>query len=235
MNALRLFALVRKEMIEGLRAGWANIPATAAVTVMLLASPLANPSGKLSPDALALLQARLPIFLPLLAMPFYGSTVLSRAIQTERLRGGLLPLLVYGGSTAEVWLSKVLGAFALSYVVMLLSLAGYIGHGAWAGRDVMPALSALPHVLVTMPVAALSMIALQALLFWVMGRSALLSVVLPIVVMFGGVQLVVLLGFGSLSPAAGIVSMLASCAVVTLLTLAIARFPRERAAGLVMR
>jgi hypothetical protein len=168
-------------------------------------------------------------------MPFYGSTVLSRAIQTERLRGGLLPLLVYGGSAAEVWLAKLLGAFFLSYVVMLLSLAGYVGHGVWAGRNVMPALSALPHVFITMPVAALSLIALQAVLFWIMGRSALLSVVLPLVVMFGGVELVVMLGFGSLSAAMGILSMLASCSVVAMLTMVIARYPRERAAGLVMR
>ena len=231
MNASRLAALVRKEILEGLRAGWANIPATAAVAVMLLFSPVASPHGDVSPEALALLQSRLPIFLPLLAMPFYASTVLSRAIQTERLRGGLMPLLVYGGSPAEVWLGKLLGAFALSYVVMLLSLGGYVGWGLWTGRDVVPALSVLPHVLITMPLAALSLIALQAVLFWMLGRTAILSVILPIVVMFGGAQLVVLLGLRSISAATGLVAVLASCFVVAVLTAMVARYPRERAAG----
>jgi len=234
MNASRLAALMRKEIIEGLRAGWANIPATAAVAVMLLLSPVATPHGA-SPATLALLQTKLPIFLPLLAMPFYGSTVLSRAIQTERLRGGLLPLLIYGGSTAEVWLGKVLGAVVLSYVVMLLSLGGYLGYGFWAGRNVLPSASALPHVLITMPFAALSLIALQALLFWMMGRSALLSVILPIVVMFGGAQLVAMLGFRSITGASGTLAMVASFAVVAGSAIAVARFPRERAAGLVVR
>ena len=232
MNVSRLAALIRKEILEGLRAGWANIPATAAVAVMLLFSPVASPRGDLSPEALALLQSRLLIFLPLLAMPFYASTVLSRAIQTERMRGGLMPLLVYGGSPAEVWLGKLLGAFALSYVVMLLSLGGYVGWGTWTGRDVVPAVSVLPQILVIMPVAALSLIAVQALLFWVMGRSALLSVILPIVVMFGGAQLVVLLGLYSLSTATGLLAMLASCVLVAALTVMVARFPRERVAGL---
>jgi hypothetical protein len=235
MNASRLAALIRKEILEGLRAGWVNIPATAALTVMLLATPMATGRRTLSPEALALLQSRLPIFLPLLAMPFYASTVLSRAIQTERLRGGLLPLLVYGGSAAEVWLAKVLGAFGLSYVVMLLSLGGYVGYGAWLGRNLMPAASTLPYVLVATPVAALSLIALQALLFWVMARSALLSVVVPIVVMFGGAQLVVLLGLRPISAASGGLAVLASCAIVAASAVVVARYPRERAAGLVAR
>ena len=235
MNVSRLIALIRKEILEGVRAGWANIPATAVLTVMLLVTPLAAARRTLSPEALALLQATLPIFLPLLAMPFYASTVLSRAIQTERLRGGLLPLLIYGGSAAEVWLAKVLGAFSLAYVVMLLSLGGYIGYGVWLGRNFVPAVSALPYVLIAMPVVALSLIALQAMLFWMMGRSALLSVIVPIVVMFGGAQLVVMLGFRSISGASGVLAMLGSCAVVAALTMVVARYPRERAAGLVAR
>ena len=232
MKLSRLIALIHKEIVEGLRAGWVNIPATAMLTVMLLATAK---RGALPPDALAQLQARLPIFLPLLAMPFYASTVLSRAIQTERLRGGLLPLLIYGGSTAEVWLAKVLGAFSLAYTVMLLSLAGYIGYGRWVGRDVLPAAAALPQIFITMPVAALSLIAIQALLFWVMGRSALLSVIIPIAVMFGGTQLVLLLGFRPMSATSGVLAMLTSCIVVAVLTIVVAYYPRERAAGLVMR
>lgn len=53
--------------------------------------------------------------------------------------------------------------------------------------------------------------------------------------MFGGTQLVVLLGFRSMSASSGVAAMLTSCVVVALLTLVVARFPRERAAGLVMR
>lgn len=232
MNLSRLAALIRKEILEGVRAGWANIPATAALTVLMLATPMALRRGNLPPEALALLQARLPIFLPLLAMPFYASTVLSRGIQLERLRGGLLPLLIYGGSAAEVWLAKVLGAFSLAYVVMLLSLGGYVGYGAWFGRHVMPPAAALPHLFITTPLAALSLIALQALLFWVMPRSALLSVVIPLTVMFGGAQLVILLGLRSISGASSALAVLASCAVVGASALVVARYPRERAAGL---
>ncbi|HEX7677925.1 MAG TPA: hypothetical protein VF713_07375 [Thermoanaerobaculia bacterium] len=235
MKFSRLTALIRKEIIEGVRAGWANIPVTALLTVMLLAAQMSSARRTMSPDAIALLQTRLPIFLPLLAMPFYASTVLSRAIQTERLRGGLLPLLVYGGNAAEIWLAKVLGAFLLAYVVVLLSLGGYVGYGAWIGRDFTPALSALPHVLLAMPVAALSLIALQALLFWVMGRTALLSVIVPLAVMFGGTQLVVLLGFRSISVTSDALAMLASCALVVALAMIVANYPRERAAGLVAR
>jgi len=233
MKTDRIMALVRKEIVEGLRSGWLNIPATAAVSVMLLLAPLSR-SG-LTPAAAALLQARIAIFLPLLAMPFFAGTMLSRAIQTERLRGGLLPLLVYGGSPAEVWLSKVLGAFALSYGVMLLSLGGYIGYGRWHGRDLLPALSALPYVFVVMPIAALSLIAAQALLFWVMGRSALVSVILPLVILFGGAQLVAFLGLGPVSAKAGGAAVLVSAIVVAVLAMAVHAYPRERAAGLVGR
>lgn len=235
MNASRLAALIQKELREAIRAGWLNIPATAILAVMLLASPVANPRDTLSPDALALLQARLPIFLPLLAMPFYASTVLNRAIQTERLRGGLLPLLIYGGSAAEVWLAKVLGASILAYLVMLLTLGGYVGYGAWNGRDLVPAVTALPHILISMPVAALALIALQAVLFWVMGRSPLLNVVLPILIMFGGTQLVVMLGLRAPSAVTGALAVVASLAVLAASTFVIARYPRERAAGLVTR
>jgi hypothetical protein len=228
MKATRLAALIGKELREALRAGWANIPATALLTVLLLVAK--TPHG--ASGAAALLQTRLAVFLPLLAMPFYASTVLSRAIQTERLRGGLLPLFIYGGSTAEVWLAKVLGASILAYVVMLLSLGGYLGYGLQLGRDVIPPWSALPHLFVTMPVAALSLIALQAALFWMMGRSSLLSVIVPLVVMFGGAQLVVLLGLRPISPLTAVLAMLASCAVVATLVLIVHHYPRERAAGI---
>lgn len=228
MKASRLFALIGKEIREALRAGWANLPATAVVTVLLLVAKTPHDS---SADA-ALLQSRLAIFLPLLAMPFYASTVLSRAIQTERLRGGLLPLLVYGGSAAEVWLAKILGAFVLSYGVMLLSLSGYLGYGAWLGREVLPPWAAVPHVLITMPVAALGLIALQAALFWMIGRSSLLSVIVPIVVMFGGVQLVVLLGLQPISLPTAALAMLGSLALLAALLLAIHHYPRDRAAGI---
>lgn len=228
MKTSRLLVLVGKEVREALRTGWANIPATALLTVLLL---VAKTPREASPTAV-LLQTGLAVFLPLLAMPFYASTVLSRSIQTERLRGGLLPLFIYGGSPAEVWLGKVLGAFLLAYVVMLLSLGGYLGYGLWLGRAVVPSWTALPHLFVTMPVAALSMIALQAALFWMMVRSSLLSVIVSIVVMFGGVQLVVLLGLRPISPIGGAVAMLTSCAVVAALAFAIDRYPRERVAGI---
>lgn len=228
MKATRLLALIGKEIREALRAGWANIPATALLTVLLLVAK--TPRG--ASDAAALMQTRLAVFLPLLAMPFYASTVLSRAIQTERMRGGLLPLFIYGGSTAEVWLAKVFGACMLAYVVMLLSLGGYLGYGLWLGRDVIPPWSALPHLFVTMPVASLSLIGLQAALFWMMGRSSLLSVIVPIVVMFGGAQLVVLLGLHPISLLTAVLAMLTSCAVVAALAFIIHCYPRERAAGI---
>lgn len=229
MKGSRLLALIGKEIREALRAGWANIPATALLTVLLLVAKTPREGS----DAAAASQTGLAVFLPLLAMPFYASTVLSRAIQTERLRGGLLPLFIYGGSPAEVWLGKVFGASILAYVVMLFSLGGYLGYGVWLGRDVLPPWSALPHLFVTIPVTALSMIALQAALFWMMGRSSLLSVIVSIVVMFGGVQVVVLLGFRPISATATVVAMLTSCAVVAALAFAVHHYPRERAAGIV--
>ena len=229
MKMSRLTALIRKEVLEALRAGWANIPLTAAVTVVLL---VRIPYG--GPAATAL-RARILMFMPLLAMPFYASTVLSRAIQTERLRGGLLPLLVYGGPPAEVWLAKLLGAFSLAYGVMLLSLGGYVGYGAWEGYNWMPPLAAVPYIMLTMPVIALSLIALEGILFWVMARSAMLSVAVPIVLMFGGAQLVITLGSRSISATTASLAMLASCAVVVALTMVVALYPRERAAGVVAR
>lgn len=214
MKLSRIAALIGKELREGLRTGWTSIPATAVVTVLLLVN--------------AKTRANLTMFLPLLAMPFYASTVLSRAIQTERLRGGLLPLLIYGGSAAELWLAKVGSAFALAYAVMLLSLAGYT---AWTGM--FPAASALPHLFITMPIASLSLIALQALLFWVMPRSSLLSVIVPITMMFGGAQLIVMLGLRSVSFTSAILTILGSCAITAVSAIVVDRYPRERTAGLV--
>jgi hypothetical protein len=214
MKLSRIAALIGKELREGLRSGWTSIPATALVTVLLLVN--------------AKTRANLTMFLPLLAMPFYASTVLSRAIQTERLRGGLLPLLVYGGSAAEVWLAKVASAFALAYAAMLLSLGGYVG---WTG--VFPTMPALPHLFITMPIASLSLIALQALLFWVMPRSSLLSVIVPITMMFGGAQLIVMLGLRSVSFTSATLAILGSCAIAALSAVVVDRYPRERTAGLV--
>jgi len=233
MNASRMTALLRKEIIEGLRAGGRNIPFTAALMVVMLITTVSGRRAALTPGALSLLQAQLPVFLPLLAIPFYASTVLTRAIQTERLRGGLVPLLIHGGSAAEVWLAKVAGAFALAYGVMLLSLGGYAAYGAWSGRHLAPSLAALPHLLVTMPLAALSVIALQALLFWVMPRSALLSVIVPLTVLFGGTQLVVLWALRPLSLTGAALAVVSSGLVLGLSALVEAHYPRERAAGLV--
>ncbi len=231
MNAHRLMALLRKEMVEALRSGWVNIPITALLTCILLITKASKPPHTLPPEAARLLKEGVPLFIPLLSMPFYASTVLNRAIQTERMRGGMMPLMTYGGRPSEVWLGKVLASFVLGYVVMLLSAAGYIGYGAWRGQDVVPPVATLPHMLVTMPLAALTLIALQALLFWVMSRSALLSVILPLLVMFGGAQLVVVLGFIRISGALGVSSWIMSLLFVTAFGFIVERYPRDRAAG----
>ncbi|HET8772621.1 MAG TPA: hypothetical protein VFP80_02470 [Thermoanaerobaculia bacterium] len=171
---MRFAALLDKELREGLRAGWANIPATALAAVALLATS----------------EARAPflVFLPLVAMPFHAGTVLSRSIQTERLQGGLLPLLIYGGRPVEVWSAKVAAAFLLAYAASLLALAGF-----WLFIAPPPA-GTLPHLLVTMPLASLGLISLEAFLFWVMGNSSMLAVALPLALLFGSAQLVSRIG-----------------------------------------
>lgn len=185
---MRFAALLDKELREGLRAGWANIPATALAAVALLATS----------------EARAPflVFLPLVAMPFHAGTVLSRSIQTERAQGGLLPLLIYGGHPSEVWAAKVAAAFLLAYATSLLALAGF-----WLCIAPPPS-GTLPHLLVTMPIASLGLISLEGLLFWVMGNSSLLAVALPLALLFGSAQLVSRIGTAPLLLA--IASILAS-------------------------
>lgn len=185
---MRFAALLNKELREGLRAGWANIPATALAAVALLATS----------------ESRAPflVFLPLVAMPFHAGTVLSRSIQTERMQGGLLPLLIYGGRPSQVWSAKVAAAFVLAYATTLVALAGF-----WLFIAPPPS-GTLPHILLTMPLASLALICLEALLFWVMGNSSMLAVAMPLALLFGSAQLVSRIGTKPLPLAAA--SVLAS-------------------------
>lgn len=208
---MRFAALLNKELREGLRAGWANIPAAALATVLLL--------------SLSKTGSSLVVFLPLIAMPFHAGTVLSRSIQTERLRGGLLPLLIYGGSPAEVWMAKVLGAFLLAYATMLLSLVAF---AAWIAP---PPLAALPHILFTMPLASLSLIGIEGLLFWTLGHSSLLTTILPLALLFGTSQLVARFRLGPLTASSIVATIAVSLTLFALLTLAVTRYPRERLAA----
>lgn len=205
---MRFAALFEKELREGWRTGWGNIPAAALAALMLLAW---SPS-----------RAHLVLFLPLLSMPFLGATVLNRSIQTERLRGGLTPLLIYGGRRAEPWLAKVAAAFALAYLTVPLALAGYVF------RFGAPAAGSIVHLLVTIPMAALGVIALEAALFWMLGRSSLLTVVLPLALLFSTAPLVARLGGGAPSAAGALVIAGGASVLVALLAMAIDRYPLER-------
>lgn len=206
---MRWLALVDKELREGIRAGWANIPATAIAAVLLLAATKT--------------QSGLVLYLPLVVMPFHAGTVLSRSIQTERLRGGLLPLAIYGGRMSEVWLAKVAGAFVLAYGTTFLAL---IIQSIWTGA---PTLVSLPHLLLTMPLASLALIGLQGLLLWIVARSSILTTVLPLTLLFGSAQLIARFATAPPSLGAAFTIVTLSCTCLALQTLIVDRYPRERA------
>lgn len=207
---MRFAALLNKELREGLRAGWANIPATALAAVALLATSRSR--------------AGMLLFLPLVAMPFHAGTVLSRSIQTERLRGGLLPLLIYGGRPSEVWLSKLAAAFALAYASSLLALIGFT---VWIGP---PPAASLGHILITMPLASLALIAMETLLFWMMGNSSLLTVALPLALLFGSAQIAARIGMQPVSPATAAALIGGSLLASAAMTAIVDRVPAERIA-----
>lgn len=228
-----LLALIKKELLENSRHSWINGPLTALLVVLLVGVNARDAAATLPPTQAAQVYGLLAVYIPLIAMPFYASAVLSNAIQAERTRGGMLPLLIFGSNPAIVWLGKLLGAFILAYIVMLLGVAAYAGYTyLYLEQTIFLNGTGLFNLLITMPVAALVIIAFQAFTYWVFRSSTLLAVLIPIAIMFGGAEILSRIEVANPTFLTALVFILLSLGVIGFLAAIVARFPKSRVAGL---
>lgn len=227
-------AIIKKELLENSRSGWINAPLTALLVVLLVGMNARETVQALPPAQIAQAYGLFALYIPLITMPFYASAVLNNAIQVERTRGSIVPLLNFGGNPVNVWLGKLLGTFFLAYGTMLLGLAAYAGYVLLYERQQI-AINELGilNMFVTMPLVALLLIAFQGVLYWVFKSSTLLAVLVPIAILFGGVEILSRVEVTSPPIFLALTAIVLSLCLVGLLAVIVARVPKSKVAGLV--
>lgn len=231
----QLAAVFHKEILEGLRTCWIFIPVTMALIVMMQwfsinmlldQSPL--------PAIRGAMLGTLMIYIPLMAMPFYGNMLLSKSLHEERLRGSIIPLLCTGVAPTVLWAGKLLAAFLLSYLVMLVSLGGYVLFViVYAGQIPLITVALAFNILVIVPAFSLVVLAAIAFSFWLFKNALLVSLALPLGALFGMWNLSLLWG-GAASISADVagLGLLVSAMIVALFGLGVSKLSKERISGL---
>lgn len=228
-----LLAIIKKELLENSRSGWVNAPLTALLIVLLVGVNAKNMAASFPPEQIPAIYGLLALYIPLITMPFYASSVLNSAINGERSRGSMLPLLSTGKSPELFWLGKLLATFILSYGVMLMAVVAYMGYILFYERqEIFINAQGVFNMLVTTPIIALLVMALQALIFWLFQSSTLIAVLIPLAILFGGAEMLSQIDVVNPSFLTAFMAILLSALLVGILATLVSRIPRSKAAGL---
>ncbi|MCA9940502.1 MAG: hypothetical protein KC418_17810 [Anaerolineales bacterium] len=219
--------------MENSRSGRVNAPLTALLVVLLVGVNARDTAVMFPPEQVPKVYGSLALYIPLITMPFYASAVLNNAIQSERTRGSIVPLLNFGGNPVNVWMGKLLATFILSYGVMLIGLIAYVGYiGLYEKQAILIDGPGFFNMLVTMPLVALLLIAVQAFIYWTFKSSTLLAVLIPITIMFGGAELLSRVEVKTPPFFWALVGVVLSICLVGILAVFVSRVPKSKVAGL---
>lgn len=228
-------ALVRKEVRETLRSAWLYVATTVVYATFLQWFVVRNYRSLMEADprTLGLATATSLVYVFPLVIPFFANVLLTRSLAEERVRQSLLPMLATGVSPGLVWVTKLLTAFGLGYVVALVCFVlDLLMVRSYFGIEVALTAPLALATLVVYPLATLGILAVMAFLFWTVRQANVVASVLPVLVTMGlwyyaGSHPATRLGWLLPLVAAG-----AAAALVVLCALAIGRMPRRHIAGL---
>lgn len=235
MWLIHVRALAAKEVVEGFRAGWRfalQILALAGFMNWFIIRSYVVAVGQ-DPLQLRMAASVSVVYVAMIVIPFLANGHLVRSLVEERQKQSILSLLATGVSPRVMWLTKLVMACALSYLVMLVSIGVHllVTMLYW---HVMPVFTAqiVLGALVFSPLLAFSIVALMAFLFWYFRYPHLVASIVPVVVAMAS------WGYASRSPGSDILRDLAilSCLAPVVITamgaFLIGRLSKQRIAGL---
>jgi hypothetical protein len=228
-------AIAIKELIEGFRTSWRfAVPVVGMGTFMswfvVRSYVLAVGSD---PVMLKVAASMSIIYMGLLVIPFMSNGYLVRSLIEERQKQSILALLATGVAPHVMWLAKLVAAFVLSYLVMLVSLGIHLVV-TWLYWHVTPVFTAQSVVgaLVVSPLLALALSALMGFLFWYFPYPQIVGMIVPLLVAM------VSWNYAWKTPGAGIlqdvtlVSIIAPVVIIAAAAVLISRTSRQKVAGL---
>jgi ABC-type transport system involved in multi-copper enzyme maturation permease subunit len=228
-------ALAAKEVLEGFRAGWRfalQILALAGFMNWFIIRSYVVSVGS-DPLQLRVAASVSVVYVAMIVIPFLANGHLIRSLVEERQKQSILSLLATGVTPQVMWLTKLVMAAALSYLVMLVSIGLHLLVTVlyW---HVMPVFTTqiVLGALVVSPLLAFAVVALMAFFFWYFRYPHMVASIVPVVVAMAS------WGYASRSPGSDILRNLTIIACVAPFVITaigaflIARLSKQRIAGL---
>lgn len=186
-----------------------------------------------NPEILRLAVSISLVYVPMMVIPFFANTVLTRSLVEEKIKQSLMPLLATGVSPGLVWLTKLLTAFGLGYLVSLLcTVTDLLMIRYYFHLGVVFSARVLAAALFFSPLATLGLLAIMAFLFWTVKQANVVAAFVPVVATLG------IWGYVSDRPTTGFGSGLIALVVVVpilvlvICALGISRVRRQHIVGL---
>lgn len=231
----QVFSLARKEMRESFRTVRLYVLLTLIYSTFLQWFIIRNYVSMLAsnPEALRMGASLSLMYVALMVIPFFANTMLTRSLVEERIKQSLMPLLATGINPGVVWLTKLLTASAVSYLVALVSvLVDILMIRFYFQLEVVLTVPILVSALFFSPLMALGLLAIMAFLFWTVRQANFVAAFLPVVISLG------VWSYVSSRPATEAVlylillALVAPPLLVTICTLGISRLRRQHIVGL---
>lgn len=224
------YAIIWKEIIEGLRKTKLYVLTSIIVTVGLQYIPvsqIANNDSLLISQKEVLLTS-LTIYFPIMIIPLIGSTILSRTITEEKLQKSIHVLLACGVPTTSIWTAKFLVSAVISYITTLLGLLVYgLFIKLYVGYTLVFNSRLIVLTFLTMPLASIGILAIVGISYWTFRNSQILVMAVPLVSLLGTWNFVLNFGMNNPAPIVVIISLVIGICLLGISTIIIKFIPKE--------
>lgn len=234
MTRDQVTAIVHKELREAFRTTSSYALATLAYALFVEWFVVRNYAAMMTQPAVLRMTVTISLtYIPLIVIPFYANAIMVRSLVEEKMKQSLMPLLATGVDPAVVWLTKLLTAFCLSYLLSLISvLLNYGMIRLYYGLDVTVSSGALLYLLVALPVVALALQAVMAFLFWTLRQGNIVASMVPVFATMAVWGYVASHPGAYLSGTVVVVAVAFSAMVIVLCTWGIRHVPRRYLVGI---
>lgn len=224
-------ALIWKESIEGWRKNRLFIPVTIIFVVILQYIPVAqvvnNNQMLLSQKNLIL--GVITMYIPLMVIPFLGTNYFSRSIYEEKINRSIHILLASGISPLSIWTGKFFIAVAYSYLTSIVSVFTYfLFIKFYVGESMLLTSQTIILTLISMPIAAIGVLALIGWSFWALKSPQIIGFIVPIVSVLGTWNFVINFGLKYPVPIVIFISLVIGVVLIGFVIFTIRLLPNER-------
>ena len=188
LNKIAVSAVIWKEKREFLRSAKAYIFFTVIFTVVmqLMTSNQIVDNTTIPYELKRVLCGYSILYIALMSIPFFGSTLLSRIIYEERYVNAVHVLLATGINPSTVWVGKLLVTYFFSYTTFLISSLVYAVIMFFAFEIlIVIELNTFILAFICMPLLSFGVMSIMGYLYWVLKNHQVIGMLFPIAFVMG--------------------------------------------------